>query len=134
LVWLNGETQLRRARWVRHIVSVTISMLLVAGCIPGNTVEVTIPEKVEITVTGTLAGERTQVRECVWLIDRAGTKFDLVLPTGWSVAYGPVRLTDPNGKIFAEVGDILRVSGPTVIGETMCASGPPFIVEHIERL
>jgi hypothetical protein len=68
------------------------------------------------------------------LVDRAGTKFALVLPTGWSVAYGPVRLTDPSRKAYAKAGDALRVSGPTVIGETMCAFGPPFIVEDIERL
>jgi hypothetical protein len=93
-----------------------------------------MPEQVELTVTGTLAGERTQERECVWLIDLAGTKFDLVLPTGWSVAYGPIRLTDPSGRILAEDGDALRVSGPTVFGESMCSSGTPFIVEHIEKL
>ena len=123
-----------RARCARLVAGLAISLLLLVGCIPGHTVEVTIPEQVELTVTGTLAGERTQARECVWLIDRAGQKFDLVLPTGWSVAYNPVRLTDPSGRIFAGDGDALRVSGPTVIGETMCASGPPFIVEHIEKL
>jgi hypothetical protein len=43
----------------------TICALLAVGCMPGQTVELTIPAQVEQTVTGTLAGERTQVRECV---------------------------------------------------------------------
>jgi hypothetical protein len=109
-------------------------MYLLIGCGPGYTVEKTYPEPAELTVIGTLAGVRTQAEECVWLIDRAGTKFDLVLPSGWSVAYGPVRLTDPAGIVFAEDGDMLRVSGPTVFGESACSSGPPFIVERIEKL
>jgi hypothetical protein len=109
-------------------------MLLLVGCVPGYTVEETYPKPAERTLTGTLAGVRSQAEECVWLIDRAGTKFHLVLPTDWSVAYGPVRLTDPAGVPFAKDGDLLRVSGPTVIGETMCAAGPPFIVERIEKL
>jgi len=110
-----------------------VSLLLV-GCVPGYTVEETYPEPAELTLTGTLAGVRSQAEECLWLIDRARTKFHLVLPTGWSVAYGPVQLTDPAGALFAKDGDLLRVSGPTVIGESSCSSRPPFIVERIERL
>jgi hypothetical protein len=58
----------------------------------------------------------------------------LVLPTGWSVTYGPVRLTDAAGVLFAKDGDLLRVSGPTVVGESGCSSRPAFIVERIEKL
>jgi hypothetical protein len=111
-----------------------VSMLPLIGCGPGYTVEETYPKPAELTVTGTLAGVRTQAEECVWLIDRAGDKFDLVLPSGWSVAYGSVRLIDPAGVVFAEDGDMLRVSGPTVFGVSACSPGPPFIVERIEKL
>jgi hypothetical protein len=125
--------RLLRLGATRALAGVAISILLV-GCLPGHTVEVTYPEPAQLTVTGTLAGVRTQAEECVWLIDQAGTKFDLVLPSGWSVAYGPVRLTDAAGVAFAKDGDTLRVSGPTVFGESACSSRPPFIVEHIEKL
>lgn len=109
-------------------------MLLLVGCASGRIVEETYPKPADLTVTGTLAGVSTQAEECLWVIDRAGAKFSLVLPRGWSVAYKPVRLTDPNGALFAEDGDTLRVFGPTVFGETMCAPGPPFIVEQIVKL
>jgi hypothetical protein len=118
----------------RALASLAIAMLLLVGCGPGYTVEETYPKPAELTVTGTLTGVRSQAEECVWIVDASGTKFDLVLPTGWSVAYAPVRLTDPAGVLFARDGDTIRVSGPTVFGETMCASGPPFIVEQIEKL
>jgi hypothetical protein len=108
--------------------------VLLVGCVPGYTVEERYPEPAELTLTGTLAGVRSQAEECLWLIDRTRTKFHLVLPTGWSVAYGPVRLTDPAGVLFAKDGDLLRVSGPSVVGETACSSRPPFIVERIEKL
>ena len=111
-----------------------VTMLLLVGCVPGYPVEETYPEPAELTVIGTLAGVRSQAEECVWLIDRARTKFHLVLPAGWSVTYGPVRLTDPAGVLFARDGDLLRVSGPTVVGESACSSQPPFIVERIEKL
>lgn len=111
-----------------------VSLLLLVGCLPGYTVEERYPEPAELTLTGTLAGVRSQAEECVWLIDRARTKFHLILPTGWSVAYGPVRLTDPAGVLFAKDGDLLRVFGPNVVGETTCSSRPPFIVERIEKL
>lgn len=110
-----------------------VSLLLV-GCVPGYTVVETYPEPAELTLTGTLAGVRSQAEECLWLIDRRRTKFHLVLPAGWSVAYGPVRLTDPAGVLFAKDGDLLRVFGPNVVGETVCSSRPPFIVERIEKL
>ena len=118
----------------RALFVVTTSMLLLFGCGPGYAVTETYPEQVELTLVGTLAGERTQEQECVWLIDRARTKFHLVLPGGWTVAYNPVRLIDPEGRTIAEDGDTLTAFGPTVIGETMCAAGPPFIVERIEKV
>lgn len=117
-----------------RIAGLALSILLLVGCGPGYTDERTYPEQVGLTVTGTLAGERTREHECVWLIDQTGKKVDLVLPTGWTVAYRPVRLTDPGGKLFAQDGDTLTVSGPSVFGETMCASGPPFVVERIEKV
>jgi hypothetical protein len=118
----------------RRLASLVLAILVLVGCGSGHTEERTYPDQVGLTVTGTLAGERTQEHECVWLIDQTGKKFDLVLPTGWWVAYRPVRLTDPGGKLFAQDGDTLTVSGPSVFGETMCASGPPFIVEQIDRV
>ena len=111
-----------------------VPLLLLVGCVPGHFVVETYPEPAELTLIGTLAGVRSQTEECLWLIDRALTKFDLVLPTGWSIAYGPVRVTDPAGVLFAKDGDLLRVSGPTVIGESSCSSQPPFIVERIQKL
>lgn len=118
----------------RALASLAIAMLLLAGCGGGYTVEQTYPEPSERSVTGTLTGVLSQTHECLWLIDAAGTKFGLELPEGWSVAYRPVRVIDPAGEIFAKDGDTVRVTGPTVIGETLCASGPPFIVEHMEKL
>jgi hypothetical protein len=111
-----------------------LALLSLLGCGSGYTETRTYPEQVGLTVTGILAGERTQEHECVWLVDAAGKKFDLMLPTGWSVAYKPVRLSDPDGKLFATDGDTLTVSGPSVFGETLCASGPPFVVEQIQKV
>ena len=119
----------------RLLAALVVSMLLLVSCIPGHTVEEPMPGLGEVTVTGTLTGVRTQAEECVWLIDGTGRKFDLWwLPTGWSVDYEPIRLIDPAGAIFAREGDMLRVSGPGGVGESGCASGPPLVVEHIERL
>jgi hypothetical protein len=77
----------------RTLAALVISVLLLGGCIPGHTVEEPMPGQGEVIVTGTLTGVRTQAEECVWLIDRTGRKFDLWwLPTGWSVAYEPIRV------------------------------------------
>jgi hypothetical protein len=118
----------------RTLACLALSVLMLAGCGGGYTVEQTYPEPSERNVTGTLTGVLSQTQECLWLIDAAGTTFGLELPEGWSVAYRPVRVIDPAGVVFAKDGDTVRVTGPTVFGETMCASGPPFIVEHIEKL
>jgi hypothetical protein len=124
----------RRLGVTRTVACVALPVLMLAGCGGGYTVEQTYPEPSERSATGTLTGVLSQTQECLWLIDAAGTKFELILPTGWAVAYRPIRITDPAGVVFANDGDAVRVSGPTVFGETMCASGPPFIVERIDKL
>ena len=117
----------------RPLVALALSLLFLVGCIPGHTVEE--PMFGEVTVTGTLTGVHTQAEECVWIIDRTGRNFELWwLPTGWSVAYEPIRLIDPAGAIFARERDMLRVSGPGGVGESGCAPGSPLAVEHIEKL
>lgn len=119
----------------RPLAAHVISVLLLGGCIPGHTVEEPMPGQGEVIVTGTLTGVRTQAEECLWLVDRTGRKFDLWwLPTGWSVAYEPIRLIDATGATFASEGDTLRVSGPGGVGGSGCAPGPPLVVEHIEKV
>jgi hypothetical protein len=74
--------------------------------------------------------------DCVWLVDAAGRKFDLMgLPDGWTQRTDPIRIFDRSGREIAREGAILRITfNADAIGETLCAPGKPLVAETVVGL
>jgi hypothetical protein len=79
-----------------------------------------------VTLTGRLGGGTLMGSWCAWLTDARGVRTDVAYPDGWQVKPNPVRLIDPAASVVAVEGDVITVSGPEQVGESMC--GPNFFV------
>jgi hypothetical protein len=124
-VWETRRTTGRRS------IAIALLATLVIGCVPGREV---VSTPATVVLVGRLDGEQTQARECLWLVDDAETKIDLLLPTGWRAQFDPVIVIDSTGTSVARAGDRIRVTGPKVVGETLCSTQPPFEVVTLEHV
>jgi hypothetical protein len=113
-----------------------IGLVSVSGaCVPGY--QVTSGEEIA-TFTGRLMAGRAEFDgnafDCDWLIGADGRRLTLIYPTGFEPRYHPFRLLDASGEVFAEEGDVLRITYVTGgIGESVCP-GEVQAAETVERV
>jgi len=94
----------------------------VTSCVPGG--EATSCGEV-MSFKGRLVVARAEFEgaafDCDWLVGTDGRRLAVIYPPGWDQRYGPFRLLDPSGRVFAEEGDVLRITYTTGgIGESVC--------------
>jgi hypothetical protein len=115
---------------------VAIGLVSVSGaCVPGD--QVTSGGETA-TFTGRLVAGRAEFEgsmfDCEWLIGADGRRLTLIYPSGFEPRYHPFRLVDASGEVFAEEGDILRITYVTGgIGESICP-GEVQAAETVERV
>jgi hypothetical protein len=113
-----------------------IGLVWVSGaCVPGY--QVTSGGETA-TFTGRLMAGRAEfdgdMLDCDWLIGADGRRLTLIYPPGFEQRYHPFRLLDASGEVFAEEGDILRITYVTGgIGESVCP-GEVQAAETVERV
>jgi hypothetical protein len=118
------------------VVLVVIGLISICGaCVPGY--QVTSGGEIA-SFTGRLASGRAEfdgaMFDCDWLIGADGRRLTLIYPPGLEQAYHPFRLLDASGKVFAEEGDILRITYVTGgSGESVCP-GEVQAAETVERV
>jgi hypothetical protein len=120
---MDGRRSLLQLAW-----ATLVAVLATVGCVPGELV-VETPRRVALV--GRLQEGRVGEWDCAWLVDADGRRFSVDYPPDWDLLLHPVRLVDPSGRVAAKDGDIIRVSGPEVIGESLC-SDDVFIAETVE--
>jgi hypothetical protein len=119
-----------RITFVRRVAVGIAWAMAAAGCVGGYTVVQTLPT---VTLEGKLEGGRIDGFDCVWLVDAQGRRVDVMYPAGFDTASNPVRLIDRSGTVVAARGDLVFVSGPDGIGESVCAPDV-FNAETVEVL
>jgi hypothetical protein len=120
----------------RAVVLLAIGLVSVSGaCVPGYQVT---SRGETATFTGRLVAGRAEfdgdVVDCDWLIGADSRRLTLIYPSGFEPRYHPFRLVDASGDVFAEEGDILRITYVTGgIGESVCP-GEVQAAETVERV
>jgi hypothetical protein len=120
----------------RAVVLLAIGLVSVSGaCVPGYQVT---SRGETATFTGRLVAGRAEfdgnMLDCDWLIGADGRRLTLIYPPDLEQRYHPFRLLDASGEVFAEEGDILRITYVTGgIGESVCP-GEVQAAETVERV
>jgi hypothetical protein len=126
----------RISRWNR--VAVVLVGFMAAGCFVAGGSIVTEPPQPTVVVIGRFAAGPTDAADpvmCEWLEDDNGNRTFVIYPTGWDVAYEPLRLLDGGGRVIAREGDKIRVTGRADdFGVSLCAPGKPLSAETVEVL
>lgn len=102
--------------------------LVSSGCVGG---ELVVQTPRQLSLQGRLEGGHVDEWECAWLVDAGGRRVEVMYPPGWEVRFNPVRLVDPSDGVAAEDGDVVRVTGPEGIGDSVC-SHDVFSAETVE--
>lgn len=71
--------------------------------------EVGSPDGGEL-LEGTLGGDPDLEGGCAWL-DTGDGRFEVMYPSGYEIAFEPVRLVGPDGDTIAEEGEAVHVRG-----------------------
>lgn len=107
-----------RARPRMRLAAIVGLGVMGAGCVPG---ELVVQTPRQLSLEGRLQEGRVDEWECAWLVDARGRRVDVMYPSGWDVKFRPVRLIDASGDVVAQEGDVVRVTGPEGIGDSVCS-------------
>lgn len=94
-----------------RVLTVMLLALLLVAC--GEDAAVTPPpDEPEPTgmLEGTLSGDAQLEGGCAWLETDDG-RYEVLYPTGYEVAFDPLRLLGPDGETVAEEGEAVTVRG-----------------------
>jgi hypothetical protein len=73
--------------------------------------------------------------DCTWLEDATGHRLIVFWPSDWEEASDPVRILEPSGAVFAQEGDIIRVTfNADAIGGSVCTPNVPVAAETVELI
>lgn len=78
-------------------------------------------------LVGTFGGDEQLEGGCAWIDAEDGQRYEVIYPAGWTVRFGPLELTDPDGAIRATEGDRIGVTGAVAEDRaSICQIGPIF--------
>lgn len=120
---------------LRALLALTIALPLLTAGAPHDSPRQGRPQ----TLAGRLGGDAQLEGGCDWLDDASArrpdeqrARYDPFWPKGYSVTFDPVRLWDPDGRLVAREGDVVRVRGRVRSDVmTVCQVGPVFEVSRI---
>jgi hypothetical protein len=88
-------------------------------------------DEIDSTITGTISFDDIE-GGCTSLVARDGTRYELILPDGWTLDSSS-NLIDPSGAVVAAIGDVVTVGGhlePDMA--SICQIGPIFQAVDIQ--